>query len=105
MEAQLDLVSIDSLSSDYIMSSMAAGESGCWWRSSENRQMRSSRYYPLGRASVLASPNISRNQGSRGHSPSLGWHALLMAGLIFGAAAAASEPSVFWKEKIGRAHV
>jgi hypothetical protein len=30
IEAEMDLVSIDSLSSDHIMSSMAAGESGCW---------------------------------------------------------------------------
>src|ERR1035441_5867042 len=31
--------------------------------------------------------------------PSLSWHALLIAGLLFGAAAAASEPSVYWKEQ------
>ena len=30
MEAKMDLVSIDSLSSDHIMSSMATGESGSW---------------------------------------------------------------------------
>src|ERR1039457_1550573 len=55
--------------------------------------MRSSRYYPLGRASVLASPNVSRNQGSRGRSPSLRWHAVLVALLSLGVAAAASEAS------------
>jgi hypothetical protein len=52
-----------------------------------------------GRASVLASPNISRNQGSRGRSPSLGWHALITALLLLGTAAAASEPSGHRKEK------
>ena len=45
----------------------------------------------LGKASVLASPNIPRNQCSRGRSPSRRWRALFTGVLLFGAAAIASE--------------